>query len=198
MELLVLKIAVMEAWGSALFSVARFLSGDCAGHTSPLPYTIERARPSSTPDSERKSPPRVGNELPFPLDVDELEVELEEKYGPDFFRPKILNYFFRNTDLETGPMDPTDFFDQFVIELENPEDGYQWTQSAMVTTPKGLGRMMAENREDAVWEKNLLVVKRFDLSLILRSVLEDCAAFHAASNTEFESQQDLSDETSAD
>jgi len=192
MELLVLKIAAVAGCGLALFYVARAFSGNSSSHISPTSRPTDQQDPN-LPNSGRTPLPRVGREIPFPLNISELEAQLEEKYGPGYFRPKILNYYFRNTDLETGPMEPTDFCDQFFIEFENPDDGYSWVMSAMITTPKGLGRMMEEERRDAVWEKNMLVIKRFDLRLILRSFLEDLAEWHTVSTTELEPQQDSFD-----
>lgn len=190
METVIFKIAALAACGFILFYVARALSGRDSSVTHPQPWSADTSA-SGLVQPEKKSLPRVGREIPFPLDVDELEAELEEKYGPKFFRPKILNYYFSQTDLETGPMDPTDFGDQFFIEFENPNDGYRWISSAFITTPKGLGRMMDEERKEAVWERNMLVIKRFDLRLILRSFLEDIAEFDAVSRTELEPPQEM-------
>lgn len=191
MELLAFKIAALAACGFLLFYVARAFSGSSSNNLAQQPLA-NNVPPPDLAEPDRKTPvPRVGSEIPFPLNIHELEAELEEKYGPEFFRPRILNYYFSQIDLETGPMDPTNFCDQFSIEFENPSDGYSWTSSAMVTTPKGLGRMMDEERKDAIWERNMLVVKRYDLRLILRSFLEDMAELHAVSRTELEPPQEM-------
>ncbi|HTC94656.1 MAG TPA: hypothetical protein VK699_14540 [Terriglobales bacterium] len=191
MELVALKVVIVVACGLALFYISRSISRGADDHLSAAPSLLEQSRAVSMPPP--RLVPRVGSELPFPFDIGQLEADLEKKYGPDFFRPRVLNYYFRNMDLETGPANPTDFYDDFYIELENPANGHRWTASFWVTTPSGLVRQMQENRTDAIWGTGTLVVKRFDLETILRSALENCAEAHAADRvSESEWQEDTS------
>jgi hypothetical protein len=190
MESLLLKVAAVAACAVALFVIARLLS-QASDNQSLSPQLVPlKSEPAFRPGP--RPVPRVGRELPFPFDIRELEAELAEKYGPDFFRPKILNYYFMNTDLETGPADPANFYDDFYVEFENPEDGHRWTSSFWVTTPAGLTRQMDESREAAIWGTGTLVVKRFDLKVILRAILESHADSHAAdkaAEAQWEQQQ---------
>ena len=177
MESLTFKIAILVVCAVGLFILMKFLSRVSENNVAASPYIADQLQPLL-----RIGPhpvPKVGRELRFPFDIRELESELEEKYGLDFFRPKILNYYFQHTDLETGPADPTDFYDEFFVELENPKDGHRWTSSYWVTTPAGLTHQMNENHEDTIWGHGTLVVKRFDLGTILRSILESYAEAHA-------------------
>jgi hypothetical protein len=178
MELLFLKVALVAACAVGLLVIARFLSRASDNQILSPQLVPLKSEPGFRPGP--RPVPRVGRELPFPFDIRGLEVELAEKYGPDFFRPKILNYYFLHTDLEAGPDDPTNFYDDFHVEFENPENGQRWTSSFWVTTPAGLSRQIDENRQAAVWGSGTLVVKRFDLKVILRSILESYADHHAA------------------
>jgi len=192
MEILALKVAIVVACGLALFFLSKSMSGAAENNSSAAQSLLQPSGPVFVPRPGLV--PRVGSELPFPLDIGKLEADLEKKYGPDFFRPRVLNYYFRNMDLETGPANPTDFYDDFYIELENPANGHRWTAAFWVTTPSGLVRQMEVSRTDAIWGTGTLVVKRFDLETILRSALENCAEAHAADRiAESEWQEDTSE-----
>lgn len=176
MELFTLKVALVVACAFALFALSRSLSSRAEhNHTMPVP-SDSLEPPFKRPPSVT---PKVGSELPFPFDMRRLEAELEAKYGPDFFRPVILNYYFGHMDIATGPPNPADFYDEFYIEFENPDEGHRWTSSYWVTTPAGLARQMDEERSNAIWGYGTLVVRRFDLETILRAILEDYAESHA-------------------
>jgi hypothetical protein len=187
MELFVFKVALVVACAFALFALSRWLSRHVEHN-----QTTSSLLASSEPPFKRAPAvmPKVGRELPFPFDVRVLEVELEAKYGPDFFRPKILNYYFGHMDIETGPTDPADFYDEFYIEFENPTEDYRWTTSYWVTTPAGLARQMDEERTNAIWGYGTLTVRRYNLETILRVILEDYAESRAA-------QQDTDTEKSS-
>ena len=188
MEPLVLKLAVLLACACALFWIARLLSRESESHVLSPQLVPQKSESESRPWP--RPAPRVGRELPFPFDIRELEAELEEKYGPDFFRPKILNYYFLHTDLEAGPEDPANFYDDFYVEFENPENGHRWTSAYWVTTPAGLSRQIDESRKAAIWGNGTLIIKRFDLKTILRAILEEYAEMHAAQkSTALESEQ---------
>jgi len=192
MELVALKIVIVVACGLALFFISKSISGAAENSSSAAQSLLQPSGQFFAP--RPRLVPKIGSELPFPFDIGDLEADLEKKYGPDFFRPRVLNYYFQNMDLETGPANPTDFYDDFYIELENPANGHQWTASFWVTTPAGLTRQMQENRTDAIWGTATLVVKRFDLETILRAALENCAEAHAADRiADSEWQEDTSE-----
>ncbi len=159
------KIALLSGAATVLYLLARHLS------RAPGPSEFRAAlepEPIPFPTPEGPAVPLVGHEVPFPFDVRELEA----KYGPGFVRPNILNYYFRHTDLVSGPADAEDFYDELFVELENPEHEHRWTTSFHVATPKGLERVMHEDRSDFVYGDGTIIVQRFHLAAILRAVLE--------------------------
>lgn len=193
MELFVLKLAIVAACAFALFALSRFLSKGSERHDTGL-YVPDSL--TSAPSWAQGSVPKVGNELPFPFDIRQLEADLEAKYGPDFFRPKILNYSFAHMDIETGPGDPDDFYDEFYVEFENPNDGYRWISSFWITTPAGLTRQMNEERTDVLWGTGTVVIRRFSLETILRAVLKRQAeAWHGDAMSEKEEDKVSSDDS---
>jgi len=165
MDPYLLKLLILAIAAFALFAIARMASASAeqAGALSPLPP--EEPEPAPAPPNR---PATIGSEIPFPFDVRELEAE----YGPDYYRPIIRNYYFRSTDLATGPADPANFHDEFCLELEDSDTGAQWTDSFPVATPAGLDSALQSDKADKVWVGRMLIIRRYDLALILRSALE--------------------------
>ena len=87
-------------------------------------------------------------------------------------RLRIRNHYFRSFDSDPGPPDPECFHDEIFLELENPESRNSWTNSYFVGTPKGIAQLMREEGWDEMFGTDLLIVRRFDRGLILRSLLE--------------------------
>jgi hypothetical protein len=112
--------------------------------------------------------PVTGSEIPFPFDVRELESE----YGGAAKRPRILNYWFRKTDLVAGPDDKSVFCDEFFMEMVSDDAGHRWTAEHLIATPRGLEKMMAENNYSSFFGDGMIVVPRYELAHILRAVLE--------------------------
>ena len=103
--------------------------------------------------------------LPFPAPGD-----------PDIQpRVRIRNHYFRSFDSDPGPPDPECFHDELFLELENPESGNSWTDSYFVGTPSGIAQLMREEGWDEMFGTDLLIVRRFDRELILRSLLDRIA-----------------------
>jgi len=155
----VIKLVIVIGAACVLFLLARL--------TSTISYA--QAAPSWTPEAEppKKVPAVVGSELPFPFDVRDLYQEF-----PEFNRPNVRNYYFRETDLVTGPADPTSFFDEFLIDLESPKTGERWTDSYFVGTPDGIKAAMREENKEFVCCTKTIIVAEFDLASILRAVLQ--------------------------
>lgn len=169
-----LKIVLFSGVLAGVYLLARFARriSDQANPVRRLEFPELQA---PGPEPLRRSPTLVGKEIPFPLDVRELEA----RHGPGFWRPNLLNYFFHETDLVTGSPDPDAFHDELFVELENPENGYRWTDSFDVVTPMGLTRVMREERSDFVYGTGTIIVRRYDLKTILRAVLEHYAGAEA-------------------
>ena len=87
-------------------------------------------------------------------------------------RLRIRNHYFRSFDSDPGPPDPECFHDEIFLELENPESGNSWTNSYFVGTPSGIAQLMREEGWDEMFGTDLLIVRRFDRELILKSLLE--------------------------
>jgi hypothetical protein len=167
-----LKIVLFSGVLAGVYLIARFARRISEQATMTNSFqTPDLELPGPVPEPVRRPPGIVGSEIPFPFDVRELEM----KYGPGFWRPIVLNYFFRETDLTTGPRDPEDFYDELFIEWEHPETGYRWRTSFHVTTPKGMVRVMAEERTDFLYGDFTIIVRRYELKTVLRAVLEHFA-----------------------
>ena len=159
---LLVRLAIMVGAGAALYYVARSTS-----HPEP---PLAPSFPSSTEPPLEKHPAVVGSEIPFPFDLRELDDQF-----PDFERPRIHNYYFRETDLVNGPNDPNSFYDEFFIECETPKTGERWTDSFFVGTPNGLKSAMAEEHKKFMVCNKTIVVSSYDLASILRGVLQSYA-----------------------
>ena len=157
-------IFLIAAVGAA-FAARTFFGGEAKPDPFASPPPPE---PTLAPESQV---PKVGNELPFPREAVQAVSEVDLAY-----RPRILNYYFRKTDLVAGPADPTEFIDDFFVEWENPADGNQWTQEITVATPAGLSREMREQHSDFLFTDNFLVVDRFNLGKILAALVAQYAA----------------------
>jgi hypothetical protein len=84
----------------------------------------------------------------------------------------VRRYYFRNTELETGPADPADFYDELFVDLEDPDSAQKWQNSIHVATPSGIDRMMAEEHWDSVIGGELLILRKYDLDTILKAAVE--------------------------
>jgi hypothetical protein len=84
---------------------------------------------------------------------------------------QIRSYHFRDLDPNIGPADPARFCERLYLELSTADDSaVQKKYSLLVATPAGLeDYMRAENRQFQ-FGRNLLLVERFDMDLILRAV----------------------------
>jgi len=79
----------------------------------------------------------------------------------------VSRYYFRDTDLETGPADLADFYDELFVELLDPASGQIWKNSMHVATLRGLERMMIAENWDTVIGGELLIIRSYDLLKIM-------------------------------
>jgi len=162
-----LAFVILVVIGALIFYVGRRTSegpAPTAEHVSPpeaeLPYE-EFDEPSA------KQPAVVGNELPFPF-----EGELEQLYNAGTMRADFLNYYFKETDLVSGPADPYNFVDEFSADFENRDDGHKWTATYTVATPQGLSGLLAKDDYRYVLGDGMIIIPRYDLATVLRAVLD--------------------------
>lgn len=121
-------------------------------------------------------PAVIGAELPFPVKVPPLERNPDGRYN----RPKVLNYYFSNLDLKRGPENPRSFCDQLFVQFEAPETGAQWTSEYTGATPFGLQDLLDQTGQSLAVDGTIIVVPRWDMAEILRTVLDDMMERYAS------------------
>jgi hypothetical protein len=131
--------------------------------------------------NDRKARPAIiGAELPFPVGLPPVQRLPNGRYN----RPKVLNYYFSNVDLKTGPANPRVFCDQLFVQFEAPETGAVWINEYTVASPFGLQDLLDGTRQTLVFDGTIVVVPRWDMALILRTVLDDVIEKYAHAEPE--------------
>jgi hypothetical protein len=168
-----IKIIIFVAAFLVLLLLGRKLSAVEEVHASPPELPQLSSEPMihiAKEDTKPKSPAAVGADLPFPLQLPELELRDDGTYN----RPEFLNYYFGEIDLIAGPPNSTSFCDEFFVETRDPKDEHLGTYRYLVATPAGL---QAEMDSEHVSTLNLgdqaVIVSRWDLTLILDAVVKD-------------------------
>ena len=92
----------------------------------------------------------------------------------------VTRYYFRQTDIASGPPDVVDFYDELLIELASPGAEQRWQNSIHVATPRALDRVMVEEHWDSIIGTELLVVRRYDLDKILQGALDHLQEIYEA------------------
>jgi hypothetical protein len=87
---------------------------------------------------------------------------------------EVKSYMYTNFDYRTGPADREEFFENMYVNVgaAGPETNSTRTYSLYVTTPRALDKAMRAKREDYKFGRNLLVVERYDMDVILKAVRE--------------------------
>jgi|SRR5947209_6252127 len=168
-----IKVIIFVAIFLLLLLLGRKLSAVEEVHASPPELPQPRSEPIGYVAAEinkPKIPAAIGADLPFPLQLPELELREDGTYN----RPEFLNYYFAEIDLITGPLNPASFCDEFFVEIRDPRDEHVGTYRYIVATPAGL---QAEMESEHVSVVNLgdqsIIVSRWDLTLILDAVVKD-------------------------
>lgn len=173
------KIIIFVAAFVLLLMLGRKLSGTGNAHEFPVPPlegstpTIKVATPVDRDDDDEDSSPStsrlVGADLPFPISMPKIERSPDGRYN----RPEFLNYYFEKTDLKNGPVDPTNFCDDFYVMTRDIESNYERHYQYLVATPAGLQSVMASERLPALYlEEQTIIVPRWDVTLILNMVVK--------------------------
>jgi hypothetical protein len=92
----------------------------------------------------------------------------------------VSRYYFRETEVETGPPDPADFYDELFVDLRDPDSEQTFQNSIHVATPRALDRVMQEEHWDSVIGTELLIVRRYDLDTILRAAIDHLQEIYEA------------------
>ena len=166
-----LKIALFLAAFGLLLVIARALAR--AGESridSTIPPSLDTSPVAGNKPTNQESPALTGAEFGMPIPLPPVE-RMEDG---SFNRPIVTNYYFGKIDLARGPADPACFHDEFFLEVQDPETQARWTNKCTVVTPAGLTQIMNENKFDSVYmDETVVIVARWDLSLILKTVIEE-------------------------
>lgn len=140
-------------------------------------YASEYLPPDSDPQKQLAA---IGSELPFPIVLPPVQQLPNGRYN----RPKVLNYYFSNLDLKSGPENPRSFCDQLLVQFEAPETGAQWTNEYTIATPFGLQSLLDQTGQNLSLDGTVIIVSRWDIARILRAVLDDMMERYVASEPE--------------
>jgi hypothetical protein len=161
--------------------------------TTPLPESIadNPVVASAPPRAPGKVPAIVGADLPFPIHVPEIERDDDGRYN----RPEFLNYYFGETDLVRGPDNPAAFYDDFYLLVRDIENSHTALYKYFVATTAGLQKAMDDERLPALYlEEQALIVPRWDVPLILETVVKDVMKSYAERKQDKETHALPSDE----
>jgi hypothetical protein len=138
---------------------------------TPLPGSgIDEPAVVAAPRTMGKEPAVVGADLPFPIHIPEISRDGDGRYN----RPEFLNYYFEETDLVRGPENPAAFYDDFYLLVRDVENSRTALYKYFVATPAGLQKAMDDEHLPALYlEDQALIVPRWDVPLILDSVVKD-------------------------
>jgi len=192
------KVVIFIVAFLLLFLLGRLLSSRAEVHASELPYlpgpdaaplpqptAIDSAKlavahaqyepnwnsvPSAPEGGGRRKLARTGAEIGFPFSVAPVTQDDKGKFN----RPYYLNYYFKHIDLVDGPADPTSFCDHFFVVYQDPATKHEWEKEYIVATPSGMRDVMQKERFESLYLDELtIIVREWNLSLILRTVLDE-------------------------
>lgn len=131
----------------------------------------------------------MGSEIPFPVNIPPIRQRKDGSYN----RPEILNYYFSKTDLVRGPEDPEVLFDELTVEAKDRAHAFPIYYSYTIATPTGLRRAMDQEKLASLYLDRLpvVVVPRWDLALILQTVMDEIMKVYGADQSEESSEDGL-------
>jgi len=122
-----------------------------------------------TPDVKDLLPGGKSKDTVWPPSAEEVAASLP--YDPALGKLQIKRLYFDKTDVTPGPSDPEVFADELNIQLYDPDSGHYWWQSFFVATPQGLAKILREKHWRYVYAPEILVLPRYDLEEVRRSVV---------------------------
>ena len=157
--------------------LSAFSESSIATPVTPLPELVaDEPVVIAAPRSTRKEPALIGAELPSPIHVPEIKRDADGRYN----RPEFLNYYFEETDLVRGPENPDSFYDDFYLLVRDIENSHTALYKYFVATPAGLQKAMDDQHLRALYlEEQSLIVSRWDVPLILDTVVKDIMKSYA-------------------
>ena len=165
-----LRIIIFIAAFVVLLWIGRVLSASSDVHAASLPIPAPQTGKNSADGADDKQMPLTGAEIDFPIQIPPVQRQADGHYN----RPNILNYYFGKTDLVGGPADPTSFFDEFFVLAQDPDTRFEWTYDYTIATPSGMQKVLNEERfESLFFEGRVVVVERWDMRVIMQTVMEE-------------------------
>lgn len=166
-----MKVIIFVAAFLLLLVLGRKLSAMGESRVPMLPP--DEPPPETTAANEepakRNKPVLVGADLPFPVNLPEIEQDADGRYN----RPEFLNYYFGKTNIQSGPENPAAFLDEFFLQARDPENQHTFTYRYTVATPAGLQHAMDLERSPSLYlGSQVVIVPRWDVRLILEAVIE--------------------------
>ncbi len=85
---------------------------------------------------------------------------------------EVKSYMFTNFDYRVGPKNSEEFYEKLVVNVGEADANANSTRtySLYVSTPTALASEMRVTKQDYKFGRNLLVIERYDMNLILRAV----------------------------
>jgi hypothetical protein len=172
-----IKVVIFVAAFLLLLLLGRKLSAMGESRVSMLPP--EEAPPEIAVANEEKAkrnkPVLVGADLPFPINLPEIEQDGDGRYN----RPEFLNYYFGKINIQSGPENPGAFLDEFFLQARDPENQHTFTYRYTVATPAGLQQAMDLERLPSLFlGSQVVIVPRWDVRLILEAVIKQILALY--------------------
>jgi hypothetical protein len=170
-----IKLIIFLACFVLLLVIGRMLASASEVHAAKLPHLPPQPSGASGPvdagdDTAKSQPALTGAEIDFPIRLPPLVLQADGRYN----RPNVLNYYFGKIDLVRGPEDPSCFLDEFFLKLQDPGSKHVWTYDCTVATPSGIQRVMNDEKFASLYfAGNVVVVPRWDLALVLHTVIEE-------------------------
>ena len=165
------KVIIFVAAFLLLLLLGRKLSAMGESRVSMLPPEGFRPETAVAIEEEprRNRPAVVGADLPFPINLPEIECDADGRYN----RPEFLNYYFGKIKLQSGPDNPESFCDEFFLQARDPGNQHAFTYRYTVATPAGLQHAMDSERLPSLYlGTQVVIVPRWDVPLILETVVK--------------------------
>jgi hypothetical protein len=170
-----IKILVFVVAFLLLLVIGRILSASAEVHAHELPYDGGGpALPVVPADRDHEDPASsevlTGADIGLPFRLPPVKQGEKGRFN----RPYYSNYYFSKTDLVRGPADPKSFCDDFFLVAQDPASAHTWQRKFIVATPTGLEKLMTEEQFASLYlEDDVVLVAEWDLTVILRTVLEE-------------------------
>lgn len=168
-----IKILIFCAAFALLIFLGRLLSASAEVQAHELPHdgasTISKAAVLA---DEQEEPAEIltGAEVGLPFTLPAVRQDEKGRFN----RPYYSNYYFAKTDLVRGPADPDAFCDELCLVAQDPGSEHVWEAKYVVVTPAGLQKLMNDEQFASVYfDDPVVIVARWDLALILRTVIEE-------------------------